>query len=158
MVTHSPSAMQGHYGLMATVWLVLIAMFLGILSMAGRVEPAALTPESPLDALAFRVTVGEVPKTSIPVPVTFFEGQSAQLTEAGRDWLRRFAERAPIVRPGERLGLDILPPSSAHDLTAARVATVAALLGALGADMALVELGSHDAGQSARIRLAGDEA
>ena len=155
MVTHSSSVSQGHYGLMATVWLVLIAMFLGILSSSFRQNEQAETPASPLEALAVPATVGEAPRTSAAIPVVFFNGESAALTEAGRDWLRLFAERAPAIRPGERLRLDILPPAHSADLTAARVAATAAMLGSVNADMSTVELGSHTAGESARVALAG---
>lgn len=155
MVTHSPSASQGQYGLMAAVWLVLIAMFLGVLSASHRNAEEAQNAASPFDALAVRVTTGHAPKTSAPIPVVFFEGGSAALTDAGRDWLGLFAERAPIIRPGERLRLDILPLSAEQDLTSARIATTAAMLNALGADMNLVEIGSYAEGRSATLRLAG---
>lgn len=158
MVTHGSSVSQGHYGLMATVWLVLIAMFLGIFSASIRPAEKAQTPASPLEALAVPVRVGEAPKTSAPIPVVFFDGESAAITEAGRDWLRLFAERAPIIRPGERLRLDILPPGHPADLTAARVAAAAAMLGSVNADMSLVEIRSHTAGEGARVGLAGGAA
>lgn len=155
MVTHRPSASQGQYGLMAAVWLVLIAMFLGILSASDRIAEKGETPASPLDALATQVVAGEAPKTSAPIPVVFFKDGSAALTDPGRDWLQLFAERAPVIRPGERLRLEILPPSDTRDLLAARIATAAALLNALGADLRLVELGTHAAGAEASIHLAG---
>ena len=158
MVTHSPSASQGQYGLMAAVWLVLIAMFLGVLSSGHRNAEKAQSPASPLDALAVPVTMGNAPKTSAPIPVVFFDDGSAALTDAGRDWLVLFAERAPVIRPGERLRLDILPLSAEQDLTSARIASAAALLNALGADMNLVEIGSYAEGRGATLRLAGGRA
>lgn len=156
MVTPSPSASQGHHGLMATVWLALIAMFLGILAVQSRSADQAESPASPLDAMAAKVTVGEAPRTSAPIPVTFFEDGSAALTESGRDWLLLFADRAPDIRPDQRLRLEIFPPSDAPDLTAARIATVTSLLTALGADMGRVELGSQR-GAGAVLRLAGGQ-
>ena len=155
MMISSPSASQGQYGLMAAVWLVLIAMFLGILSVSDRITEKAQNPASPLDALAAPVADGQTPITSAPIPVVFYESGSAALTEAGRDWLQLFAERAPGLYPGERLRLDILPASDAQDLTAARIATAAVLLSALGAAMNRIELASHAADAGASIRLAG---
>lgn len=159
MVTRGSSVSQGHYGLMATVWLALIAMFLGILSFSLKAaEQGEEPPASPLEALAAPVRAGEAPRTSAPIPVEFFNGQSAALTEAGRDWLRLFAERAPVMRPGERFRLDILPPARSPELTAARVAATAAMLGSVNADMGLVEIRTHGAGEGARLRLAGEAA
>lgn len=154
MATHSPSASNGQYGLMAAVWLVLIAMFLGALSASQINAEKAESPASPLDALAARASVGEAPRTSAPIPVAFFNDGSAALTDAGRDWLALFARRAPVIRPGERLRLDIIPLSAQQELTAARVATVVALLNALGADMSVVELGTCARNAGAFIRLA----
>lgn len=154
MVTSSPSASQGHHGVMATVWLVLIAMFLGILSALDTVAVPEEAPASPLDVLSVQVTVGETPRTSAPIPVEFFEEGSAALTEPGRDWLLLFADRAPDLRPDQRLRLEIIPPSDAPDLTAARIATVTSLFLALGVDMSRIELGSRRSA-GAMLRLAG---
>jgi len=139
---------------MATVWLVLVAIFAALLAVHRAPEPTApAVPASPLEPLAMRATAGELPKTSEAIPVVFFEHDSAALTEAGRLWLRSLAAHLANMEKGAGLRLDILPPARRPDVTAARVAAVAALLGTLDADIGRLEIGTHEAGASARFGL-----
>lgn len=154
MATHAPSVSEGQYGLMAAVWLVLIAMFAALLVTSRAHRAEAPVPASALEPLPMHVEMGDLPKTREPISAVFFEGDSAALTERGSRWLERFAAHSARMKAGKQLRLDILPPTRSADVTAARIAAVAATLAATGADMDRVEIGTHRAGEGAHFGLA----
>ena len=145
MATPAPSVSTGQYGLMAAVWLALVAMFTALLVNAQHQQGETQEPPQPQT-----FAPAERPATREAIPAVFFEGDSAALTDAGSRWLRLFSEQSATLRPDTVLRLDILPPGGRAEVTAARVAAVVAALAASGADPARVEIGTYRADEGAR--------
>lgn len=150
----APSASTGQHGLMAAVWLALVAMFTGLLAHSEARQPPEDVPESALAPLPLRIDEGSRARSRESISAVFFEADSAALTEAGTRWLHRFAEQTAHLRPGVLLRLDILPPGDRADVTAARIAAVAATLDAAGADLERIEIGTHRPDEGAHFGLA----
>lgn len=160
MATPAPSVSTGQNGLMAAVWLALVAMFTALLVTAHQ-HPQGEAQEAGEPVLDWRLAPfsqtfapGDRPAMREAIPAVFFEGDSAALTDAGSRWLRLFSEQSATLRPDTVLRLDILPPGGRAEVTAARVAAVVAALAASGADPARVEIGTYRAGEGAHFGLA----